>query len=148
MANAYEQEDLKYVTAPELRTWIQSGSHTGAGKVGVIDVRESDFVGGHIKGAYNFPAKKFLELISQVQEQLISDDINDVVFHCVRSNGRGPRITLQFLNAIKDFTTENQEHFAKVGVWVLKGGFVAWQEEFGKDNTLTEDFDEEKWANI
>lgn len=107
----------------------------------VIDVRDSDYVGGHIAGGINAPTQthdyRMPELVRQLQDK------ESVVFHCALSQQRGPSSALNYLrererllgiktNGTKKVDGPAGEAPAVKGqtVYVLDGGFVKWQEKY------------------
>jgi rhodanese-related sulfurtransferase len=52
----------------------------------VVDVRDSDFIGGHIPNCRNEPSETFLDTV----DDLIRDtkDVPQVIFHCALSQAR------------------------------------------------------------
>ena len=48
MSKIYSLSDLKFIKPKTLKSWFTNGS-SPHGKFCVVDVRDSDFVGGHIK---------------------------------------------------------------------------------------------------
>ncbi|KAJ3119703.1 hypothetical protein HK098_005224 [Nowakowskiella sp. JEL0407] len=105
----------------------------------IVDVRDEDFIGGHIKGARNIPIQTILD--SRNNEFLVSElkDIPKVIFHCALSQVRGPKAALTYSRLTEN--NESQE------IFVLRGGFVEWQQKFARDVELTEDYDEETWKD-
>ncbi|KAJ9620551.1 Cdc25 phosphatase Ibp1 [Taxawa tesnikishii (nom. ined.)] len=103
----------------------------------VIDVRDSDYVGGHIAGGTNVPTHthdyKMPELVRTLQDK------DTVVFHCALSQQRGPSAALKYLRAREIAGRKGQT------VYVLDGGFVKWQETYGEDKDLTEDYQKDIW---
>jgi Cdc25 family phosphatase len=79
---------VSYIHANELETIIQEG--LGKSKVTIIDVRDDDFQGGHIKGAINFPVSKFEDDKSIDQIIASTSSAETIVFHCFKSQQRGP----------------------------------------------------------
>ncbi|CCE73129.1 Piso0_000150 [Millerozyma farinosa CBS 7064] len=146
MSRIYTISDLKSVSTKALRTWFQKGSPSGEGRFAVVDVRDNDYVGGHIRGSWHYPAVDFGGRLGELQRRLEDEQVNDVVFHCMLSQSRGPKAALAFLRSLDDVTgDESKEYFGKLGVWVLKGGFNAWQAEFAEDPTLTEGYEKDLW---
>lgn len=70
-------------------------------------------------------------------------DKEKVVFHCALSQQRGPSAALQY--ARERERTYGVEESQKQAVYVLDGGFVRWQEKYGKDARLTEAYAEDIW---
>lgn len=70
-------------------------------------------------------------------------DKEKVVFHCALSQQRGPSAALRY--ARERERTLGEEESKKQEVYVLEGGFVRWQEKYGKDTRLTEAYVEDIW---
>ncbi|KAF8416160.1 Rhodanese-like domain-containing protein [Tirmania nivea] len=147
---------------------------TASDPVVVIDVRDSDHVGGHIKSSWHVPSSTLDYTTPGLVRQL--RNAPKVVFHCALSQQRGPSAALKYLrerermfpssteNAtgkkeLDDDTRELKGAKTKEGepekmqedpqqeVYVLDGGFVKWQEKYGRDERLTENYDADLWAN-
>lgn len=146
MSKIYSLSDIKFLKPNKLRTWFTNGSPTGRGKFAVVDVRESDYVGGHIKGSYHYPAGNFDANLGDLQDRLAKNETNDVVFHCMLSQARGPKATLKFMRSMNDvIDPKKREFFDGLNIWVLQGGFSKWQESYGEDQDVTEGYDKEIW---
>jgi rhodanese-related sulfurtransferase len=122
-------------------------------EVTVIDVRDSDYIGGHIVNGINVPTHthdyRMPELVRTLKDQ------ETVVFHCALSQQRGPSSALRYLREkerleagaektggedekvvkeggekVEAGVTKDGEVVVKNGqkVYVLEGGFVKWQE--------------------
>lgn len=137
--------DLRFISPLTLRAWFSSRSPTGNGKFAVVDVRDSDFVGGHIKGCYHYSAGEIYETLPELRRRLLENKIDDVVFHCALSQVRGPKSSLVFLRTLQELPEEEREKFKGLNVWVLSGGFTAWQSLYGTDKEVTEGFQEDIW---
>jgi len=139
--------------------------------IAIIDVRDDDHVGGHIKHSKHVPSltldHKVPELVQQLKDKKV------VVFHCALSQERGPKAALRYLRErerllkaenlggglAKGNSTKNAEEKGKEGksedveddkeqkVFVLDRGFVGWQEKYGEDTKLTEGYRKELWKN-
>lgn len=89
----------------------------------IVDVRDSDYIGGHILNGLNVPVHmhdyKMPELVRTLAHKKV------VVFHCALSQQRGPSSALRYLRERERLVgdVEGQK------VYVLEGGFVKWQEE-------------------
>jgi rhodanese-related sulfurtransferase len=70
-------------------------------------------------------------------------DKEKVVFHCALSQQRGPSAALRYAREREQ--TLGVEESKKQEVYVLEGGFVRWQEKFGSDTRLTEEYVEDIW---
>lgn len=137
---SYNLSDIKYISAPTLRLWFDKGLPNGT--FAVVDVRDLDYIGGHIKGCIHIPANELEERLPELQKQLVDMGVNDVVFHCALSQVRGPSSTLKFLRAN---AAGNNDQLKVLRVYVLKGGFTRWQQEYGEDKLVTEDYDSQIW---
>ncbi|CCH59578.1 hypothetical protein TBLA_0B07620 [Henningerozyma blattae CBS 6284] len=136
--------NIKYIDAHTLSKWILSSSISN---YQVIDVRGSDYIGGHIHNSWNVPYRKMnhdtlQELIVKVDKQteLDSHKPYNVIFHCAHSQQRGPSAALKFLRLLSD------EQLSYINVMILRGGFVNWAYEYGKNNQLTDDFVADLWT--
>ena len=100
-----------------------------------------DHVGGHILTSTWVPSSsldyRLPELIRTLQDK------EKVVFHCALSQQRGPSAALRY--ARERERVLGQEESKKQEVFVLEGGFVQWQEKYGKDVRLTEAYVEDIW---
>ncbi|KAI9651288.1 Cdc25 phosphatase Ibp1 [Ciborinia camelliae] len=142
----------------------------------IIDVRDDDHIGGHIKHSTHIPSStldyKIPELVRKLREKEI------VVFHCALSQQRGPSAALRYIRereriigggvggvgkAMKKNKEEEEgEKHADDAEWedivegpekkeqmvyVLDRGFVGWQEIYGEDTRLTEGYRKEIWQD-
>lgn len=135
MANV---SDLKYVAVTTLREWMQKRVSASGDKFAIVDVRDSDYAGGHIKGCLHYPSGNFHNQLPELKQKLIKLGAHDVVFHCALSQSRGPKAALRFMDEVSGSPHEFR-------VWVLKGGFTKWMREYGEDTEVTEDYDRRFW---
>ncbi|KAH0544268.1 hypothetical protein FGG08_001531 [Glutinoglossum americanum] len=109
--------------------------------IAVIDVRTTDHVGGHIRDSMHVPSDTLDHRIPALVREL--EGKKTVVFHCTMSQHRGPGAALQYWR-------ERRRMLGEAGgqeVVVLEGGFMRWQEKYGKDERLTEAYAEDIWAD-
>ena len=130
----------------KLATLVRSKSSSLA----VIDVRDSDYIGGHIVNGINAPTHTHDYRMPELVRTLKDKEI--VVFHCALSQQRGPSSALRYLRekerlqsvdkvtddakadgsaeGVRADPTTDGEGVVKNGqnVYVLEGGFVRWQE--------------------
>ncbi|KAG9252663.1 Rhodanese-like domain-containing protein [Emericellopsis atlantica] len=111
----------------------------------VVDVRDDDYLGGHIKSSLNIPSHTLDAAMPTLVRRLA--DKKTVVFHCMLSQQRGPSAALKYLRerdgVLKTLglkAAEDQE------VFVLDLGFSGWQDAFGEDERLTEGYRKELWG--
>jgi Cdc25 family phosphatase len=115
----------------------------------VVDVRDDDFIGGHIVGCKNVPTSTHDHAMPELVRTLKDQDT--VVFHCALSQQRGPASALRYLrekerlagSGSQGAKAEEQEATQSKSegkeaekntqkVFVLDGGFTKWQEVFVK----------------
>lgn len=143
----YTISDLPRMSREKLATLVRSKSSSLA----VIDVRDSDYIGGHIVNGINAPTHTHDYRMPELVRTLKDKEI--VVFHCALSQQRGPSSALRYLRekerlqsvdkqvadnakadvgveGVKADITADGEGVVKNGqtVYVLEGGFVKWQE--------------------
>ncbi|KAF3768105.1 hypothetical protein M406DRAFT_289441 [Cryphonectria parasitica EP155] len=142
--------------------------------IAIIDVRDGDHIGGHIKGSRWVPSHQFDEWLPTLLRQL--QNTNTVVFHCALSKQRGPSAALRYIrereaqygpesvaapgdlqgnSGSHDATKEaaageevdkKQQPVAQK-ICVLRGGFSKWQESHGPDERLTEAYVKDLWED-
>ena len=103
-------------------------------RLAIIDVRDSDYIGGHIKGCQNVPVYQHDFRMPELVRTLRDKDT--VVFHCALSQQRGPSSALRYLREREAKDAKGEVGVRKDGedlsagqkVYVLEGGFVKWQE--------------------
>lgn len=102
-----------------------------------------DHVGGHITGSTWVPSSQLTFRMPELVRTL--QDKERVVFHCALSQQRGPSAALRYARERESALGAEESH--KQQVYVLEGGFVQWQEKYGKDARLTEAYAEDIWRD-
>ncbi|KAI2606971.1 Rhodanese-like protein [Hypoxylon fragiforme] len=153
---------LPRITAPKLAEMllasINQPSSADTSSVAVVDVRDDDHIGGHIKSSLHFPSTSLDATLPTLLRRLADKDV--VVFHCALSQQRGPAAALRYLRekaakeqaegekaAVKQAGGEGGEEKKSQQVYVLDKGFVGWQEIYGPDERLTEAYRKELWED-
>lgn len=115
--------------------------------VAIIDVRDSDHVGGHIKGSTWVPSNTIDFRMPEILR--ILKDKDQVVFHCALSQQRGPSAALRYARAREDMIGKSLAGNEKneQEICVLDGGFTMWQAKYGEDERLTEDYAKDIWED-
>ncbi|EPE06493.1 phosphoprotein phosphatase-like protein [Ophiostoma piceae UAMH 11346] len=134
---------LKRITAAQLSDLILSGSK----KLAIVDVRDDDHIGGHIKGSLHYPSGNLDVTLPTLVRKVQDSGAEAVVFHCALSQQRGPSAALQYAREIGKSNTPVVDISVQPQVYVLDQGFVGWQEIHGEDERLTENFRREIWRN-
>ncbi|RYP91964.1 hypothetical protein DL770_001938 [Monosporascus sp. CRB-9-2] len=173
MAAATTIADLERISADRLKDLILAQAQqkiedpNSGSKVAIVDVRDDDHVGGHIKSSLHFPSGSLDATMPTLLRQLADKDT--VVFHCALSRERGPSAALRYLREREaqqaqqqqakaegkgvaegekgagDGNAETELKVKQQKVYVLDRGFVGWQEVYGPDETLTEAWRKELW---
>jgi len=165
---------LPRVSASTLRGLLSSPASSSS--LAIVDVRDADHVGGHIKSSIHSPSTTLDYKVPELVRTL--KDKRTVIFHCMLSQQRGPAAALRYarersrllgehgkvLQAIPE-TEEDDRNVQEDGqaVLVLSGGFDAWQQRYvffswprgpglirrsyGEDSELTEAYDKELWQS-
>ena len=126
-----------YMTREQLATLLLSPS---ADSVAVVDVRDDDYVGGHIKGCQNVPSSSLDYRTPDLTRTLKGK--GKVVFHCTLSQQRGPSAARRYLaekqktgqreqpsNEASSSSATGSSGSAEQEVYILDGGFTKWQEK-------------------
>ncbi|KAH8885939.1 phosphoprotein phosphatase-like protein [Thozetella sp. PMI_491] len=125
----------------------------------IVDVRDDDYIGGHIKGSRNIPSGQLDAMLPTLVRQLQGKET--VIFHCALSQQRGPGAALKYIRERakmlptldKPATTSStaagnaKDATDHQKVYVLDRGFVGWQEQFAEDERLTEGYRKELWED-
>ncbi|KAK9814822.1 hypothetical protein WJX72_012047 [[Myrmecia] bisecta] len=122
-------QDLSYISAGDLVTVLQGPDKA---KTLVVDVRDDDFEGGHIKGALNVPSGDFEAGIAPVVKNQLSG-VETVVVHCALSQIRGPKCAVKLNNILDEAGLANRPQ-----VKVLSKGFNGFQEAYGHSAEFVE----------
>jgi len=143
---------LSYLPRSSLASTLRTTTLTPTSALAVIDVRDSDHIGGHIRGSQHVPSNtldyKIPELVRTLAEK------ETVVFHCTMSQQRGPSAALRYLRERERVGAGGEgaggdDREAGKGqrqkVYVLDGGFAKWQEDYGRDEGLTEGWVRDVW---
>ena len=105
----------------------------------------SDYIGGHIKGSIHKPINKLDALLPSLVREYKDKEV--VVFHCSLSQRRGPNAAERYLRE-RDAILKAQGQevpAASQRVVVLDGGFSGWQQLYGSDERLTDEFLPDFW---
>ncbi|PVI04442.1 Rhodanese-like protein [Periconia macrospinosa] len=147
--------NLSYISREDLsKTFLESDAAPSLPKnLAIIDVRDSDHIGGHIRGSTWVPSSELDYRTPELVRNLKDKDV--VVFHCALSQQRGPSAALRYLREKRRLDegskTESKgeedtgEEKKAQKVLVLEGGFNKWQEKYGPDKRLTEAWQKDIW---
>ncbi|KAI1455935.1 Rhodanese-like protein [Annulohypoxylon moriforme] len=146
---------LQRITASKLAEMLLASAHqpSSDAPVAIVDVRDDDHIGGHIKSSLHFPSGSLDATMPTLLRKLADKEV--VVFHCALSQQRGPSAALRYLRekeaaaaAVKKSANKEADDEVKASkqqVYVLDKGFVGWQEIYGPDERLTEAYRKELW---
>ena len=125
--------NLPRISASALSSRLLSSQ--GSASIAVVDVRDNDHIGGHIKGALHVPSATIDYRVPELVR--ILQDKDTVVFHCMLSQQRGPSAALRYarererlLGNDKGKCLAQDEEGAGQKVCVLERGFGGWQEKY------------------
>lgn len=102
-------------------------------EVAVVDCRDDDFIGGHIKGAINMEAEHFAD--EAAVDQLIDTSLQQktrVVLHCMLSQQRGPRCAARLAQRLQE------RGLQQPAVLVMSGGWSRFSRMYGDNPELVE----------
>ncbi|KAL5417943.1 hypothetical protein PMIN04_007517 [Paraphaeosphaeria minitans] len=161
--------NLTYISREELAEQLKASSSTPSlsSNLAIIDVRDSDHIGGHIRGSTWVPSSELDYKTPELVRTLKDKEV--VVFHCALSQQRGPSAALRYMRERErletgsktvtkegDVVKEGEEKEVSHGqeekgkekqqkVLVLRGGFTQWQDKYGPDRRLTEAWQKDIW---
>ncbi|KAG8890662.1 hypothetical protein FRB98_006165 [Tulasnella sp. 332] len=131
----------RYISGQELADMMKSDKKA-LEDFAIIDVRDSDFLGGNIVGCLRYPSEQYENTIDDLIEK--TKHVPKVIFHCALSQARGPkaaRIYAEECAARDDVPKTGRE------VLVLRGGFTEFQSAFRNDPKLVEKWRKEVWGS-
>lgn len=91
--------DIKRITPESLKEIILAEASIPEPSYAVIDVRDDDHIGGHIKDSINIPSQTLDAQLPTLLRKL--EGKRTVVFHCALSQQRGPSAALQYLREVQ-----------------------------------------------
>lgn len=151
MPKLFTISDVKYIDPQTLKQWINNGVTNFGSKFVIIDVRDSDYVGGHIVESVHIPSSKFKdEQLPLLLNNMRQNGQETVVFHCMLSQQRGPSAAMKFMHYLNEELSQSTnnseiEFIEKIKICILRGGFSNWQQLYGDDHRLTEEYDTRLW---
>lgn len=80
-------QDFSYINPEELCLKLKNTENNKDDMI-IIDVRDDDFIGGHIKGALHIPSYELSSHILNLIEKI--KNAKEVIFYCSFSQQRGP----------------------------------------------------------
>ncbi|KAF9578192.1 hypothetical protein BGW38_006143 [Lunasporangiospora selenospora] len=139
-----------YVDSEVLKALIEDKSKVPGKDYLVVDVRDSDYIGGHIPGGINIPAGTLPDQLPQLIVQY--GNVPELYFHCALSQVRGPKAARRWSEAL---AAQEEEAVAAAQeaekspvvqkINILRGGFGEWQKKYKSNRNLVEDYDEGFW---
>jgi len=135
--------DLVFLPREQLASLLSSPETSSS--VAVIDVRDSDHIGGHIRSSQWIPINTLDYKLPELVRTLKSRD--KVVFHCALSQQRGPSAALRYARERARILGEEALKEKKQDICVLEGGFSMWQVKYGEDEKLTEGYVRDLWMD-
>ncbi|KAK9460749.1 Rhodanese-like domain-containing protein [Lipomyces oligophaga] len=137
---------VKVIDKHTLSSWMLSAPQSSATRpssFAIVDVRDDDFIGGHIVSALHHPSSSFASNLPYLQKEV--EQHPAVIFHCALSQQRGPTAAAMYTRYLEMTGDLQNSEKPQQEIYVLKGGFTEWQQDFGDDERLTADYDPTIW---
>ncbi|KAL9647464.1 hypothetical protein ABK040_006825 [Willaertia magna] len=99
----------------------------------IVDVRDDDYIGGHIKGSIHYPFSSFEESVQKINQYLKDNDKDTIVFYCMYSEQRAPQCVSTFCDSL------DQQRLEELKIYVLSGGLNAFLKKY-PNSELLEDY--------
>ncbi|KAG0348811.1 hypothetical protein BG004_004070 [Podila humilis] len=109
----------------------------------IIDVRDADYIGGHIPGCLNIPSSELPEQLPRLLEE--HKAVPQLFFHCALSQVRGPKAANRWSEALAVSAESTGVHSTQK-VNILRGGFGEWQQKHKDNKELVEEYDAQYWT--
>lgn len=123
------QLDITYLPPGTVRGMI-AASNQGQFPFAIVDLRDADFIGGHIPGCEHIASKSFIRNIDAAIRRLEQTPL--VVFHCLISMHRAPMCAKMYKQRLLQLGRQQD-------VAILEGGFSAWRDLYSGNPWLIED---------
>ncbi|TQV92791.1 hypothetical protein V2A60_009251 [Cordyceps javanica] len=136
---------LKRISAKDLSERMLAERDSAEPTYAIVDVRDDDYIGGHIKGGIHAASAQLEALMPTLLRRL--EGKKTVVFHCALSQQRGPSAALRYLRERQAAADSDVPSHGQQEVLVLDRGFEGWQQEYGSDERLTEGYRKDLWDN-
>ncbi|OAA58335.1 Rhodanese-like protein [Cordyceps fumosorosea ARSEF 2679] len=138
---------LKRISAKDLADRILAEQGRPEQTYAIVDVRDDDHLGGHIKGGIHAASAQLEAMMPTLLRRLGGK--KTVVFHCMLSQQRGPSAALRYLRERQLQQAQEGKSEGEDGqeVLVLENGFEGWRQQYGSDERLTEGYRKELWEN-
>ncbi|KAF9363378.1 hypothetical protein BGX34_004285 [Mortierella sp. NVP85] len=146
-----------YVDSDIVKALVEDKSKIPGKDYLIIDVRDDDYVGGHIPGSINYPSQELPERLPELIKA--HQDVPDLYFHCALSQVRGPKAARRWSEAVEKNQATQQLTEIEVAqvqaanqsgltqrIHVLRGGFGQWQQKYKDQGHLLEDYQAEYWT--
>ncbi|KAF9099115.1 hypothetical protein BGX29_007289 [Mortierella sp. GBA35] len=147
-----------FVDSEVVRTLLEDKTKVAGKDYLVIDVRDVDYIGGHIRGSVNIPSSELPDKLPELIEEY--KEVPQLFFHCALSQVRGPKAANRWAQALaardEDEAVEAATEAAAVEaanrgplaqkVNILRGGFGEWQRKHKDDKNLVVDYDAQYWV--
>lgn len=91
---------------------------------------------GHITGSVHIPANEFDQQVERILDNFPLD--KTYVFHCMRSEIRGPRCARKFVRHLVLNTPVSGDFTLMPNIYLLNGGLKRWNRLYGDDPSLME----------
>lgn len=143
---AWARENAVFLDAAELADELRAGR----ADVLVLDTRDDDAAGGHVRGALHWPDSTFDACIDELMVHLRTGAYSRIVLHCMESVRRGPRCCRKLrhrLAAERGADDDARHHLpAPSAVVVLRGGADQWVRAHWSNRALVDGFDNAYWG--
>ena len=143
---AWAKENNVFLQAAELRDHLLAGGTDTL----VLDTRDDDAIGGHVRGALHWPDSMFDARVDELLALLRTGAYSRVVLHCMESIRRGPRCCRKLRNLLEAErqreTQDSQRLPAPSAVMVLIGGADRWLRAHWSNRALVDAFDDDFWG--
>jgi rhodanese-related sulfurtransferase len=146
---------ITFVEPSDLATILRlQQEHDSKPLTRILDVRDDDFAGGHIKGCIHIPCWDLLSpqplpskgtdaspvtaLDMFIEQYCTTEETERIVCHCYFSQQRGPMVARRIAERLEQL--QESGRFIQPGdVWVLKHGWRRFGRLYGAEDDLVED---------
>jgi len=117
---------ISRISAEQLASLLRpAASSVPNSSILIVDVRDDDYEGGHIPDALNIPSNLFYRSFHKIDAA--AKGKQQIIFHCMKSQMRGPTAANQYIQHLARRASDNQAADQQTPtVYVLTDGFEGW----------------------
>ena len=133
---------ISRTSVKQVAEWVRTGQVPEP--VSLIDVRDEDHRGGHVRGSWHLPSDEVFERMEELvrktvygsQERSVDGTRRTVVFYCMHSRMRGPSAAQLYAQCLRRYAVtlndDERAAYRPPAVYVMDGGYRAFAKAYAR----------------